>query len=428
EVLYLGTPDFESYVTAQGFGYASFSLAPSAESRTKTSGWFSARKRRRRQWLHFEQGVERILVRAEQLMWERQPVLMLVDPLVSWQSVLPYRCGIPSIGVNATMASTFSPGIPPVFSPLLPAPANSVLATWRNISAWARCIGPRWWQRLVQDKILPMTLGLAPRSGAVHNVKRHGARVLWGEYGPWLDLPELVFTVRELDFPESARFRERTYVGSCVHLTRAEGHFDWDGLDRDRPLVYCSLGTYNAAYPHAKRLFTSVVDALKRREDLQGIVQVGDTMEVDAFGPLPDRIKVLKFVPQLEVLSRTNVFVTHGGPSSLREALYFGVPTIVFPCWLDQLGNAARIVYYGLGLRADIATVTVEHLLALLDEVMQKRFLENCARMQKPFREQLSCQAGVDFIEAFLRGHDGVAQIPPARPDLSPLQSRSTGG
>lgn len=407
DVVYLGTPDFEEYVTAQGLGYESFSMEPNPRPKVLGRAWPASIRRwyeRRQAFLNHERGCKQIIERAERLVKQRRPVLMLVDPLVSWRSELPYRCGISSIGVNATMATTLDVRIPPVFSELMPGRENSAGTMLRNAAAWAKCLLPNWCRRFRNEKIYPLTLGLLPRRSPVSMVKGYGARVLWGEYGPWLDLPELVLSVRELEFPRSAEVRARTYVGSCIHLPRTDGRFDWQGIDSEKPLVYCSLGTYSQAYPNAKRFFMSVVEALKRKEGLQGIVQIGNAAEIDEFGALPDRIRLVKFVPQLEVLQRARAFVTHGGPSSIREAIYFGVPTIVLPCWYDQLGNGARVVYHGLGVRADIATITTEAMSALLDEIMDERFIHANVRMQKHFHDQLRCQAGIELVESFLRG------------------------
>ncbi|MDR2364387.1 MAG: hypothetical protein LBD68_00820 [Zoogloeaceae bacterium] len=418
EISYLGTPDFEAYVTAQGFGYHAFSLASDAHAAPLSESWPIFLRRwyaRRRAFLHYEKALQQIVERAQQIVRETKPVLMLVDPLVSWQSVLPYRCGVPMIGVNATMASTFDVHIPPAFSELLPAP-ESLSARARNLRAWGRILFRGWYQRFASEKIIPLTLGLMPRRSPVRAVKQRGARVLWSEYGPWIDLPELVLSVRQLDFPRSVEVRNRVYVGSCVHLPRVDGQFDWTGFDADMPLVYCSLGTYSRAYPYAKRLFEAVIEALKRKDGLQGIVQIGD-VGIDVPGNLPERIRVVERVPQLEILQRARVFVTHGGASSIRESLYFGVPTVVLPGWLDQFGNAARVVYHGLGLRADMATITAGRMSALLDDSMDERFLRANARMQQHFREQASCQAGVDFIESFLQSRGAPHEaLPVAMP------------
>jgi UDP:flavonoid glycosyltransferase YjiC (YdhE family) len=418
EIAYLGTPDFEAYVTAQGFGYHAFSLAPNPHAAALRESWPAFMRRwrtRRHAFLHVEKACQQIVEHAKRIVQEKKPVLMLVDPLVSWQSVLPYLCGVPTIGVNATMASTFDPHIPPAFSELLPA-QESLPEMARNWLAWGRILSHQWYRRFASEKIVPLTLGLLPRRSPVSAVKHHGARVLWSEYGPWIDLPELVLSVRQLDFPRSALVRNRVYAGSCVHLPRADGTVDWKGFDADAPLVYCSLGTYSHAYPHARRLFETVIEALMKRKDgLQGIVQIGD-VGIDVPGDLPERIRVVERVPQLEILQRARVFVTHGGASSVREALYFGVPTIVLPGWLDQFGNSARVVYHGLGLRADMATITAERMSALLDEIMDERFLRANARMRQHLQEQASCQAGVDFVESFLQGRAAPHGALPAAP------------
>lgn len=55
-----------------------------------------------------------------------------------------------------------------------------------------------------------------------------------------------------------------------------------------------------------------------------------------------------KFVPQLEVLKRTDVFITHGGMNSLNEALYFGVPVVVVPQQIEQGFNMRRLKKIGV--------------------------------------------------------------------------------
>ena len=47
-------------------------------------------------------------------------------------------------------------------------------------------------------------------------------------------------------------------------------------------------------------------------------------------------MRVYARVPQLTVLRRASLFVTHGGMNSVNEALYYGVPMIVIPFGLDQ--------------------------------------------------------------------------------------------
>ncbi len=240
-------------------------------------------------------------------------------------------------------------------------------------------------------------------------VKRHGSKIRWGEYGPCLDVPEFVLAPREIDFEQSVRSRARTYVGACVDVKREDGTYEFAELDRHKRLIYCSLGTYSGAYKHSRQLFMAVINALREREDLAGIIQVGNALDIADIGELPTRIRVVKDVPQLEVLRCADVFITHGGFSSTREACYFAVPMIVFPCWLDQPGNAARIVHHGIGVRGNITRVEKETILSLLSEIDESRYKTAMKRMQRAFREQESCKVGVDFVLGYL-GIDGHRQ------------------
>jgi UDP:flavonoid glycosyltransferase YjiC (YdhE family) len=71
------------------------------------------------------------------------------------------------------------------------------------------------------------------------------------------------------------------------------------------------------------------------------------------------------------MVSRADVFVTHGGMNSIHDAIRFKVPMIVYPIEMnyDQPGNSSRVVYYKLGLRGDLDSETVEGLKRKIVEV-----------------------------------------------------------
>ena len=98
--------------------------------------------------------------------------------------------------------------------------------------------------------------------------------------------------------------------------------------------------------------------------------------------------------------------ITHGGFSSLREALYHGVPLILYPCGVDQPGNAARVVRLGAGVMGDIQRVTPDSLGALLDQVMgDPAFRSAAQRVQSGLRANNDCAAAITYLDAFLSGH-----------------------
>ncbi len=165
----------------------------------------------------------------------------------------------------------------------------------------------------------------------------------------------------------------------------------------------CSLGTYSSAYPHSKRLFSSVIKAAESKSDFQFIVQLGDHFGDDEFKNCPDNVILVQQSPQLEILKKARIFITHGGFSSTREGAYFGVPMIVFPCWLDQPGNAARVVAHDLGVKGDINKVTPDILNSLMEEILNSNTMAAAsADMKKSFRNHQDCNSGVKAITSFI--------------------------
>jgi zeaxanthin glucosyltransferase len=346
--------------------------------------------------------IEVQLEEARQSLLREGPVLLLIDPLIKHQSLLPLLCKIPTIALNTTIASTFDSRIPSAFGILQPAERPRLCDRLRFTRDWARCLWRAWSQRFFEDKLVPLAFGLAPRSSLVKRVKRLGGGVRWGEYGPCLTVPEFVLSAKEIDLPQTIASRPRIYAGSSVDLLRDDGEYDFSWLQEDKPLVYCSLGTYSQWFRNGRGVFDAVIEALRLRDDLQAIVQVGNVAELDSFGELPERIRLVKRVPQLKVLERADIFITHAGFSSTREACYFGVPVIVFPYCNDGPGNSTRLVYHGMGVLGEFAKASTETVLQLLKEVQRDQYRTAAKRMQVYFKQQADCQAGLDFIERFL--------------------------
>lgn len=402
-VLYGGPAPFRDHVRAQGFHYELIEPPQAQENDSSLAPGVFARWANLRRLVQWERKVyEEMMDSCERYLRSVNPSLVLLDPLICHYAVAPLRCGVPIIGFSTALAGAFNPAVPPAFCDLQPITPSGWKSRLRHRLAWAKCLAPlRLWV-FCADFLWPLGLLLPHQAGVMARIRQQGGRLRWGEYGPRLDVPELVASPPEFDFPQAVATSGRIYAGTCVEASRSDGSFDWSWLVAGMPLLYCSLGTYSHEYPHARRLFDAVLGALQRRPDIQAIVQVGTCAEIDAFGPLPARIRVVKHAPQLEVLERSQIFVTHGGLSSVREAIYFGVPMLVFPCWKDQPGNSARIALHGLGLASDIAEVDAAGVLRMLEGIADPRFSTAMGKMQQVFRQQDDCQAAVDYVVARL--------------------------
>ena len=87
---------------------------------------------------------------------------------------------------------------------------------------------------------------------------------------------------------------------------------------------------------------------------------------------LPRNVHRMTWIPQNDLLGHPNVklFITHGGANSMMEAVYHGVPLILFPLGIDQGFNAQLSQSKDYGLRMNIASFTAEEMAAAIHDVL----------------------------------------------------------
>jgi UDP:flavonoid glycosyltransferase YjiC (YdhE family) len=122
-------------------------------------------------------------------------------------------------------------------------------------------------------------------------------------------------------------------------------------------------------------------------------------------GPLPGNILAAIWFPQLQALQRADLIICHGGFGTLREALFYGLPLIIFPLGVDQPGNAARVVYYKLGLAGDIRNVSPQQISAMIETVIgDPTFRDRAAQFSLSLKAGNDCTEAVAFLETFMGG------------------------
>jgi UDP:flavonoid glycosyltransferase YjiC (YdhE family) len=111
----------------------------------------------------------------------------------------------------------------------------------------------------------------------------------------------------------------------------------------DRPTVYAALGTIAHAMPG---IFELILEGL-REEDVNLILAVGQ--DPAAFGAQPANVRIERHVPQTQLLPHCDVFISHGGFNSVKEALSLGIPVVVLPIMSDEPYSAERCEALGVG-------------------------------------------------------------------------------
>lgn len=174
-------------------------------------------------------------------------------------------------------------------------------------------------------------------------------------------IPEIIISTTEVDFPRTQK-RNQIYVRTAITSSRPEisydYHFDrfftktlaWKKKNLSHKLVYCSFGGMSFRYVGVEDFFRRLIQACNRLDNVTLLISVGNELNPGSFEPIPARVFLFRRVPQLRVLQATDLMVTHGGTNSISECMVAGVPMLAYPGAMDQPGNAARIVYHGMGL------------------------------------------------------------------------------
>ncbi|HWM04838.1 MAG TPA: nucleotide disphospho-sugar-binding domain-containing protein, partial [Actinophytocola sp.] len=158
-------------------------------------------------------------------------------------------------------------------------------------------------------------------------------------------------------------------------------------LDRDRPLVYLTLGT---AYASVDVLRVAIDGIAALPVDV--LVATGPAVDPAVLGPVPANVALAAWVPQSAVLARVDLVVHHGGSGTMLGAFGAGLPQLVLPLGADQFTNAQAVLDAGAGARLlptelgrDAVTERVRALLA--DEAVlaaARRLADEVAAMPAP--------------------------------------------
>jgi len=124
-----------------------------------------------------------------------------------------------------------------------------------------------------------------------------------------------------------------------------------------RPTIYFTLGTI--FHQESGDLFHRVLAGLAGL-DADVVVTVGREIDPAELGLRPENVRIERFVPAEEVLSRCQLVVCHGGSGTVVGALAFGVPLILLPMGADQPLNADRCRALGVATVLDASTATAQ--------------------------------------------------------------------
>jgi MGT family glycosyltransferase len=133
---------------------------------------------------------------------------------------------------------------------------------------------------------------------------------------------------------------------------------------------------------------------------MQVVLSVGRNLNPGDLERIPPNTIVVRIAPQIELLKRAALCITHAGLNTALEALAQGVPMVAIPIGYDQPGVAARIAYHGVGEFVEIGNLTARHLSKLIIKVTTNPYYRDKARwFQKVLGETRGLDIAADIIE-----------------------------
>lgn len=395
EIVFFQLPDFESQVLARGFPCHVYgrSLCP--------PGTFPERLQHLSRLEGFDAmraSLENLSLQAEALFAEAPPIiaeanldLWLVDQFDYAASSLAPALQSPFVTVIVTLMRQTEPGVPG-FSGQSHSQDESTLQRDNEFNAAMLRASQPFRDRIGRFRLQS---GLGP----------FDFDTLWSP------LAQITQQPAAFEFP-------RRHLPACFHFTgpfalnspAPSADFPWHKLSA-KPLVYASFGTAQNAHLELYRVLLAAVDGL----DIQLVLSQGGATHLDLPATLPPNVLTVPFAPQLEMLHRAALMVTHAGMNSTLECLAAGVPMVAVPISHDQPGVAARIAWSGAGLHIPAPNATPETLRNAIAQVLAEPNFRAAARgLSNTIRETNGLAKAASIVEQVLTTRQPVLRaVPP---------------
>ncbi|MBU6346974.1 MAG: glycosyl transferase family 1, partial [Cyanobacteria bacterium REEB494] len=163
----------------------------------------------------------------------------------------------------------------------------------------------------------------------------------------------------------------------------------------DKPLIYASMGTLQN---RLKNTFQTIAAACENL-DIQLVISLGGSANPEDLPPLPGHPLVVRYAPQIELLQRASLTITHGGMNTTIESLTHGVPLVAIPITNDQPGVAARIQWSGCGEFLELKQLTVQKLREKVKRVLEVPSYRDCAQQ---FQQEINHSGGINQAIAII--------------------------
>ena len=140
------------------------------------------------------------------------------------------------------------------------------------------------------------------------------------------------------------------FLGPNIEKRKFDKNFKFQ-KDKNKKLIYVSCGTiFNTDI----NFYKTCIETFKDSDEYQLIITVGQYIDINKeFKDIPKNISIFNYVPQSQIFSDIDIFISHGGFNSIHETLLCGIPPIIIPQKYDQFDTARKIEQLEAGIFID---------------------------------------------------------------------------
>ncbi|MGH2943353.1 MAG: macrolide family glycosyltransferase [Solirubrobacteraceae bacterium] len=187
---------------------------------------------------------------------------------------------------------------------------------------------------------------------------------------------------------------QNTFVGPLLGDRAFQG--TWAAPEGGRPVLLVSFGS---AFTDRPDVYRACVEAFADGA-WHVVLCIGRHVDPAVLGELPATIEVHRSVPQLDVLSKADAFVSHGGMGGTLEALSHAVPIVAVPEIPEQHVVARQLEALGIGRGLALEQVTAGLLRTSVDGLARDPAVaDRLAALQREIHASGGAGAAADIVE-----------------------------
>jgi UDP:flavonoid glycosyltransferase YjiC (YdhE family) len=158
-------------------------------------------------------------------------------------------------------------------------------------------------------------------------------------------------------------------------------------VDIQEPYVLISLGS---TFQDQHALYQKLIDTLSQLP-VSVIVTLGNVFNPSSFRSYAN-IQIFQAAAHRDLIPTCGLVIHHGGHGITMKSTVAGLPQLVIPLGRDQFGNAARIVYHGIGLQATPKTPPGRLLKMIKTLLSQEQYGQSAHLMGQKIKEEIQQQ------------------------------------